>query len=525
MPGAEPAVSVEGRFERRLKTLGLILGPIAAAAVYILNPGDHPPEARRLLAVLALTIAFWMTEAIPLPATALFSSALAIVAGVAPARQVLAPYAEPIIFLFIGTFLIAEAFRKFGLDRKIAALLLGRHRKRGRFARSRTGRILGIGGATAVISLWISNTASAALMTPVALGVGRESEDGETGTGSPGGSPPAEGGSVSADSSRWMTALLLMVTYGATVGGMATLVGTPPNILVAGFLDKLCGIKVGFVEWLLFGVPIALVLFIVALVWTRLVLVRETTAAGVPDPPAQRRAEPRDEEPAWRRHGARITLAALGLAVILWTLPSLVRVMYGPTSDAARAFAARLPEAGVALFCATLLFVAPIEWRRRRFALTWQEGKQVNWGIILLFGGGLSLGTLAQSTGVAAWVGQGLSSFGIARTGPGLLFCAVALAIVVSEFASNTAAGTLLVPIVIAAAQASGLDPVRPAIGVGLAATCGFIFPVSTPPNAIVFGTGLVPLRRMMEVGILLDITALVTVWGGLMLLSPVLPK
>jgi len=229
--------------------------------------------------------------------------------------------------------------------------------------------------------------------------------------------------------------------------------------------------------------------------------------------------------PAWRRAGARVTLAALCLAVLLWCMPSLARVVYGASSEAAQAFAARLPEAGVALFCATLLFVVPIEWRRRRFALSWQEGKQINWGILMLFGGGLSLGTMAQSTGVARWVGEGLSSFGLARTGPGLLFCAIALAIVVSEFASNTASGTLLVPMVIAAAEASGLDPVRPAIGVGLAATCGFIFPVSTPPNAIVFGTGQVPLRRMIEVGILLDVTSLIVVWGGLMLLTPLLPQ
>jgi sodium-dependent dicarboxylate transporter 2/3/5 len=184
-----------------------------------------------------------------------------------------------------------------------------------------------------------------------------------------------------------------------------------------------------------------------------------------------------------------------------------------------------LPEAGVALFCATLLFIAPISWRRRRFALSWREGHQVNWGIILLFGGGLSLGTLAASTGVARWVGEGLKEMGLARTGAGLLFCAVGLSILVSEFASNSAATTLLVPMVIAAAEAAGLDPVRPTLGVGLAATCGFIFPVSTPPNAIVFGTGLVPLKRMIRTGVLLDLTALLVVWGGLLLLTPILPR
>jgi sodium-dependent dicarboxylate transporter 2/3/5 len=179
----------------------------------------------------------------------------------------------------------------------------------------------------------------------------------------------------------------------------------------------------------------------------------------------------------------------------------------------------------VALLCAALLFVTPVSWRRRRFAISWEEGRRVNWGILILFGGGLSLGTLAEQTGVARWVGEALNQAGLARSEAGLLFGAVALTILVSEFASNTASTSMLVPLVIATARAGGLDPVLPAIGVGLAATCGFIFPVSTPPNAIVFGTGLVPLRRMIRSGILLDLTALGVVWGGLLLLRPILPR
>lgn len=390
-----------------MRTIGFIAGPLAAIAVYLINPGDHPPEARRLLAVLALTVIFWMTEAIPLPATALLSTALVIILGVAPARQAMAPYAEPIIFLFLGTFLIAEAFRKFGLDSRVAALLLRTGRRPGRFARSPTGRILGMGGATAIISLWISNTASAALMTPIALGISKEGgapADREANRGEPDEAADSEGAGREAPP-RWVTALLLMVTYGATVGGMATLIGTPPNILVVGYLDRMVGIKIGFIDWLLFGVPIALVLFVVALLWSRIILLRGIETPAVAHQPAAPVPQP-EGEPRWKRIGARLTIAALGLAVVLWTLPSLARVIYGPNSEAARAFASRLPEAGVALFCATLLFVAPIDWRRRRFALTWREGRQVNWGIILLFGGGLSLGTLAQSTGIARWVGR-----------------------------------------------------------------------------------------------------------------------
>jgi sodium-dependent dicarboxylate transporter 2/3/5 len=538
--GPASGIDFEARFERRMKTLGLLAGPIAAALLYALNPGGHPPEARCLLAVVALTVCFWVTEAIPLPATALLASSLCIILGVAPARAVLAPYADPVIFLFIGSFLLAEAFRKYGLDRRLAGRLLGR----GPFARSALGRILGVGGSSAVISTCLSNTATAAVMTPIAIGAVQESAGASPAAAAPeerpADLPEARPADAPGRTPAWVSGVVLMVAYGASIGGMATLIGTPPNLLVAGFIERMCGVRVGFVPWLAFGVPIALILLAASVVWTHLVLGRhgegrhgdgrpESGRAGDPAGGGAARAPAGPQEAGGearaRGRGARLTLLAFGLAATLWTLPSLASLAFGRTSPLALTLDAHLPEAGVALLCATLLFLAPVDWRRRRFALSWEEGRQVNWGIILLFGGGLSLGTLSEATGVARWVGEGLLQFGLARSAAGLLFCAVALTILVSEFASNTAATSLLVPVVIAAAQAAGLDPVRPALGVGLAATCGFIFPVSTPPNAIVFGTGLVPLRRMIRAGILLDLTALFVVWGGLLLLTPLLPR
>ena len=529
-PGRPAAGSpaAEDRFERRMKTIGLLGGPMIALFTYIMHPGGHPPEGRRLLAVLALTIAYWVTEAIPLPATALLASALCVILGVAPARAVLAPYADPVIFVFVGSFLLAEAFKKYGLDHRVAARLLGR----GRFGRSPLGRMLGVGGASALVSTCLSNTATAALMTPIAVGAVR-----------------GEGAGPGTRVPSWVSGVLLMVAYGASIGGMATLIGTPPNLLVAGYLDRLAGVHVGFVDWLLFAAPVALCLFAASLLWTHLVLGRRSATAR--DAPARGRGaavapragddpagaggagtagaaaigSPEDAGGRQRLIGSRWTIGAFCLAFLLWTVPSLAAIVRGPSSPVARALEMHLPESSVALLCATLLFVAPVSWRARRFALTWEEGRRVNWGIVLLFGGGLSLGTLAESTGIARWVGQWLREIGLARTGSGLLFCAVALTILVSEFASNTAAAALLVPMVIAAARSGGLDPVRPALGVGLAATCGFIFPVSTPPNAIVFGTGLVPLRRMIRTGVLLDLTSLVVIWGGLVLLTPLLPR
>jgi sodium-dependent dicarboxylate transporter 2/3/5 len=498
----EPGSGIEGR----LRTAGLVVGPLLSLLVLAWNPGGHPAPARRLLAVFGLVIVWWVTEALPLPATALVGSALAIVAGIAPSREVLAPYADPVIFLFLGTFLIAEAFRCYGLDTRVARFLLSLRV----FARSPQGLLTGFGLASAALSTALSNTATAALLTPIAVGA-----------------LDARGGSAPSRPRRLDIGVLLMVAYGASIGGMATLIGTPPNLLAAGFLERLAGVRVTFAGWLAFGVPMSLGLLVVALVVTQLTLGRALGAEWRgelvgPSPPAIPDAG--GDDPV-RRAGARWTVAAVALAFTLWIAPAAASGLLGRAHALSRALDAHLPEAGVALLCGTLLFVAPVRWRERRFALGWEDAHRINWGILLLFGGGLSLGSLAQSTGLARWAGEGVVRSGLASSPESFLFLTILAAITVSELASNTASATLLLPIVIAAAQEAGFDPVPPAIGVGLATTCAFVFPVSTPPNAIVFGTGRVPLTRMIRTGVLLDVATVVVVWGGLLLLRHLLPK
>lgn len=502
MPAA--ASDLEARLERGLKTAGLFAGPALAVLVYLWNPGGHPPQARSLLAIVALTVAWWTTEALPLPATALVSSALAIAAGIAPARQVLAPYADPVIFLFLGSFLLAEAFRKHGLDVRVARSLLSLRV----FARSPRGLLAGFGVTSAAVSSILSNTATAALLTPVAVG----SLDAREG--------PSQGPPRHLDS-----AVLLMVAYGASIGGLATLVGTPPNLLAAGFLERLAGVRVTFTGWLLFGVPLCLMVLLVAVLVTRLTLGRRLglLSAGGPRPalPDAERAGDRSAGGS----GAVWTLGAILLALVLWTAPAVAGVLLGRAHPFARALDQHFPEAGVALLCGALLFAAPTSWRERRFVLGWDDAQRLNWGVLLLFGGGLSLGSLAAATGLAKWAGEGVVRSGLAARPEGLLLVSIAAALLVTEFASNTAAATLIIPVVIAAAGEAGLDPVPPALGAAIACTCAFVFPVSTPPNAIVFGTGRVPLTRMIKSGVLLDVACLVVVWAGVLLLRPWLPR
>jgi sodium-dependent dicarboxylate transporter 2/3/5 len=500
------APDLETRVELRLKALGLAAGPLLALVVYVLNPGGHPPEARRLLAIVTLVIVWWMSEAIPLPATALLGSALAIAAGVAPVREVLAPYANPVIFLFLGGFLLAESFRKYGLDRRVARFLLGLPM----FAGSPRGLLAGLGVVSAALSSALSNTATAALLAPIGLGA-------VEGQGAKPGKRPR----------RFESGVLLAIAYGASIGGIATLIGTPPNLLAAGFLDELAGVEVTFTGWILFAAPISLAMLLVALVVIRVVLARnlegETTSTGAAFVPRLATGSPDEERE--RQAGARWTAAAVLLAATLWTAPAVARAVLGASHPAAQALRRHLPEAGVALLCAALLFAAPVSWRKRRFALTWKEGERVNWGILMLFGGGLSLGMLAQSTGLVEWAGGGVVSSGLASSPAGLMLVAVITATTLSEFASNTASATLLIPIVIAAALQAGFDPVAPALATALATSCAFVFPVSTPPNAIVFGTGRVPLTRMMRTGVLLDVATVVVIWTGMQLVAPLLPR
>ena len=491
----------EARFERGLKSVGFLAGPALGLLVYLWNPGGHPAEARRLLAIVALTVVWWMTEALPLPATALLSTALAIAVGVAPARQVLAPYADPVIYLFLGSFLLGEAFRKYGLDVRVARSLLSLRV----FARSPRGLLAGFGVTSAAISSMLSNTATAALLTPVAMGA-----------------LDARGGAGKGPPRRFDSAVLLMVAYGASLGGLATLIGTPPNLLTAGFIERLGGVRVTFTEWLVFGIPLSVALILVALVVMRLTLARGLGAmptAG-PAPTVADGQVPGGEG----RRGAAWTIAAILFAFVLWTAPAVASGLFGRAHPLARALDRHFPEAGVALLCGALLFAVPSSWRERRFVLTWNDAEQINWGVLLLFGGGLSLGTLAEATGLAKWVGEGVVRSGLASSPEGLLLVSIAAGLLVTEVASNTAAATLLVPVAIAAALEAGFDPIPPALGAGIACSCAFVFPVSTPPNAIVFGTGRVPLTRMIRAGVLLDLASLVVLWAGILLLRPLLP-
>lgn len=497
----------ESRFDRWRKLSGAFAAPLGFLATWLLTSGALPPAGRNLAAVLTAVAVLWVTETLPLPVTALVGAALSIVLGVADAKTVLAPFADPIVFLFIGSFILARAMMLHCLDRRIALALLSLP-----WIGGHPGRVLaGMGAVTALISMWVSNTATTAMMLPVGLGIVRALDEIR--------------GSPNASRLRdwpYATGMMLMIAFAASIGGVGTPVGSPPNLIAIGLIRSLAGVQISFFRWMALAVPMlvamGLILFVL-LDWLHPAgTVGRETVGGL----QQYLARQYEALGGWTTAQVN-TLAAFAFAVFLWTLPGFLSIVLSQEHPWMRLCQSRLPEAVAAMAAACLLFVLPTNLRQGRFTITWEEAVRIDWGVILLFGGGLSLGTLMFKTGVAEALGHGVTAW----TGSGSLWSltavAIALGIVLSETTSNTAAANMVIPVMIAIAQAARVDPVPPALGACFGASFGFMLPVSTPPNAIVYSSGLVPIGRMIRAGVLFDILGFAVIFLGLRILCPLL--
>ena len=485
----------EPRTSPRRPVAALAAGPLVFVLVLAWPLAGLSREAHLLAAVFAWTVAWWASEALPLAATALLSSALAIVLGLAPARSVLAAYADPVIFLFIGSFIIALAIRSSGLDARFALALL-RHD----WATRTPLRLLAtLGAVTCAISLWVSNTATTAIMLPIGVGLLREL------------GPAGE-----QRHSSFPTGLLLMLTWASSVA-VGIPVGSPPNLIAIGMIRELAGRRVTFFDWVAVTMPLTVLML--ALCWAILAW-RYGGAPQEKDGVRRWVDAERTRLGPWTRAQANV-LAVFTLVAILWMLPGAVAMLAGPDAALPRFFEAHLPESVIALLGAVLLFVLPTDLGRGEFTLTWRQAAQIDWGTILLFGGGLALGRLMFETGLAAAFGRALVGFTGAESLWALTAVAIVAGVVLSEMASNTASASVAVPVMIAVAQSLGVSPVPPALGAALGASFGFMLPVSTPPNAIVYGSGLVPLREMIRSGVILDLAGGLLIWLGLRVLCP----
>ncbi len=488
-----------------LSRIGLILGPLLLAGWLLTDPGPLSPQAHRLAGIMLLTILWWVTEPIPNPATGLLAVVLCLLLDVVPddgksaagpAGSMLAAFAEPTVFFMLGGLFISRAMFKHGLDRRLALSLL-----RARWAgRSPATVLASVGLGVMLISMWISNTAATAMMYPVTLGIIAVLAAGA----------PGLGGSFTR--SPYASALLLMTAFASSVGGIATPIGTPTNMVAIGYFKQpeYFGRQVDFLQWSLAGVPLMVLIFVGLYAWLRF----QAPPSGLEM--ARLRdylREQYDKLGPWRI-GEVHTLVVFLIVVGLWVTPGVLTV--AGWTDAARAFSRRCPEEVAALLAPVLLFLLPVDWSQGKFALESADLREVDWGIILLFGSGLALGGLMFKTGLAQVVGR--SVFDLLGTRDLWVVTAVAVAgaILLSELMGNAAAAATLLPVIQATCREASIDPLPPLMGVAFAASFGSALPVSTPPNAIVYSSGLLPVRRMIGIGLGLDVLCAAAIWGVL---------
>ncbi|MFC7328263.1 SLC13 family permease [Marinactinospora rubrisoli] len=486
----------EERFERGRRTVGWVLAPVVAIA-FGLAPIDMPGDQQSLAAVLLGVIVLWVCEPVPIPVGGLIGVAAIVLLGVAPADDVLAPFGSTTVFTFIGAFILAQAMLKHGVAQRAAFLVLGIPG----VGRSTVRVVLAFGGITCVLSAFVSNTATVAMLMPTALGIltviARLLQD---------------RGAVAPDFDprriRIGAALMLMLAYGASVGGLLTPVGSPPNLIARGLIEEATGERISFAQWSAMALPICACMFVV-LGAVLLLLNRPEIRRidGVEEYVRDQRAA------LGRMSRAEInTLIAFGTTVTLWLVPAVVGLTAGTESALYTTVSDHLDEGVVAVVGACLLFVLPTDWRRRQATMDWSDAAQIDWGTILLFGTGIIFGSLLADTGLAQTIGDAASgATGVASTFAITAF-AVVLAVVISETTSNTASAAVVVPIVIPLAAGVGVDPLVPALAAGFAASFGFMLPVSTPQNAIVYGSGCVPITRMIRSGICFDVLGAVLI-------------
>ena len=482
--------SASSTAESGSRSLSLMAGPLAFLILRLTAPGGLDSAQATVLGVAAWMAIWWITECLPLAVTALLPIALFPALGATTAREATAPFANEVVFLYLGGFFLAEALQFWRAHERIAfAVIL-------RVGTDSRRLVLGVMIATAFISMWISNTATAAMMYPIALAIGARFGDSEA-----------------ARSQR--VALLLGVAFAASIGGMATLIGTPPNLIMAGAARELIGVELDFFGFLRFGLPIALILLPAC--WALLVFVfhRERLSLGADGVSSLR-----------EQHRALGTMSVGERRVVgVFVGMALAWFFREPKDFGAfsvfglSTFVPGLTDAGIAVIGGISLFLVrgrSSSVPQSRPLLTWKEARDIPWDVLLLFGGGLSLAAAMESSGLATRIGQWMS--GLAGLPLPLVLLGVAVVtVIISELASNAATASMGMPIAVALAAALGQPPMLLMLTIGLAASVGFALPMATPPNAIVFGSGELSVRQMARAGLALDFVAILTVVGVLL--------
>lgn len=461
------------------KVIGLIGGPILF--VILLNTlhfDTLEPGAPQVVALAVWMVVWWITDAVPLPVTALLPLVLYPVFGVFTMTEAAAPYASPIVFLFMGGFLIALAMEKQNLHRRIALNIL---KITGTNA---NGIILGFMLSTAFLSMWISNTATAVMMLPIALSIVNLLEE-----------EKQEGQEKGYH--RFKLGLMLSIAYAANIGGVTTIIGTPPNVVFVGFMKEFYQQEVEFGRWLLIGIPVCFVLlFVTYFLITRILFPHKLGKLAGSGELVQ----------AKLKELGRMNLAEKVVAVVFfitaccWVFKTQINGLLGGSY---------LNDTIIAMGGGLLMFVLPVKLKRQEYVLNWSHTEKLPWGILLLFGGGICLAKGLESTGIVEFVGNVIAGDGTMPLWL-LIFLLTAFTLYVTELMSNVALVVIFMPIVLGIAKTLEINPMYLAVPVALASSCAFMMPISTPPNAIVFSSGYIKMSDMVRAGFFLNLITVI---------------
>lgn len=475
--------------------IGLFLGPLLfVLTLLFFQPEGLSTEARGVLASTIWIATWWITEAIPIPATSLLPLVLFPLTNSLDMKVTASSYGDETIFLFMGGFIIALAMEKWNLHRRIAISIIS-------MVGTNMDRIvLGFMIATGFLSMWISNTATAMMMIPIGLAIINQVADGLKNDPSIDTSPQRF---------AFGKALMLGIAYSASLGGIATLIGTPPNTLLAGAINKMYGIELSFAGWMLFGVPFAWIFIFVT--WIYLVKIAfpsklKTMPGGraVIDKQKKDLGEASFEE--------KLVFIVFVLAAFSWITRTFLLSK----------FVDGLTDGMIAVIFALVLFALPSANRKGERLMDWQTAVKLPWGILLLFGGGLAIASGFVGTGLSEWIGtqlMGLEGVSVIV----LIFLVAALVLGLTEITSNTATASMMFPIMASLAVALGVHPYALMIAAGVAASCAFMLPVATPPNAAVFGSGYIKIKDMMKAGFALNVFGVVFITLAIYFLLPIM--
>lgn len=474
--------------------IGLFLGPLLFILTYFF--GSFPGMSEQAQAVLAGTIwiaTWWITEAIPIPATSLLPIILFPLTGALEIKEATSSYGDPTIFLFMGGFMIALTLERWNLHKRIALNIIS-------WIGTKTDRIvLGSMVATGFLSMWISNTATAMMMVPIGLAIIYQLADTMKNNGNV---------DVSPGNFPFGKSLMLGIAYAASIGGLGTLIGTPPNAIFAAQASKLFNVEISFASWMLFGVPLVVVLL--TLTW--LYLVKIAFPMKSVDIPGGREVIKNELQSLGRfSTEEKMVLTVFTLTALAWITRDFLLKDLIPGID----------DTMIAILSAVVLFILPAPNHKGSRLLDWDTAKNIPWGILLLFGGGLAIAAGFKESGLAKWIGQQLTSLeGVHYLI--ILTVVVTLVIFLTEITSNTATATMMFPIMASFAAALSVHPYGFMVGAGIAASCAFMLPVATPPNAVVFGSGYIKIGDMVKAGFWLNLISIIVIVAAIYVLLPI---